>query len=154
MEKSKSIVGILLILFALSGLGVWAWRTFGGSNPQAVSGDDIPSTAKAVVYYFRTNYRCMTCMKFEKYTGETLSSSFADPISKGELVFKTVNVEEAGNEHFIDDYQLKTKSIILLAPGKTPRWKNLDKIWDKVGSEVEYKRYIQTEVTSFLAGGS
>jgi hypothetical protein len=154
VDKNKRIVGILLAVFALAGIGTWAWRTFGGSNPQAVSGGDIPSTAKAVVYYFRTNYRCMTCMKFEKYTGEALSASFAEPMSRGELIFKTVNVEEAGNEHFVDDYQLKTKSVVLVASGKKPRWKNLDKIWDEVRSEVGYKQYIRTEVTSFLAGGS
>jgi hypothetical protein len=63
-----------------------------------------------------------------------------------------LNVEEKSNEHFIRDYALKTKSVVLVSPVKKDRWKNLDKIWDRVGDKEGYMQYIHEELKGFLAG--
>jgi hypothetical protein len=155
VDKNKKMFGIFLALFVLAGLGMWAWRNFGTPKPQtAESVASVPENAKVVVYYFRTNYRCMTCKKFEAYTKAELESDFAREMKDGSLVFQMVNVEESGNEHFVQDYGLKTKSLVLVEPGGKKRWKNLDKIWAEVASEPGYKHYIQTEIKAFLAGAS
>jgi hypothetical protein len=151
MEKRKKFFGVFLALFAVAGLGTWAWKTF---NPGVSTGGQMESSAKVVVYYLHTSYRCVTCRKFETYTQAELAANFSKQMKDGTLVYKIVNVEEAGNEHFVQDYDLKSKSIVLVAPGAKSRWKNLDKIWDEVASEVGFKRYIQTEIEAFLAGAS
>lgn len=154
MDKYRKILGWCLVLFAFAGIAVWAHRTFSNGSKSGSAPEALPGSAQAVVYYFHTNYRCATCMKFETYTRSELATDFAKPLADGTVLFCVVNVEEPGNEHFVDDYALKTKSIVLVAPGGKPRWKNLDRIWDEVGSEAGFKRYLQTELQNFLAGAS
>lgn len=152
MKKNKFIVGLLLGAFALAGIGTWAWRTFGKSESPSLA--SAPPKAGIVVYYFRTNYRCSTCMKFEALTREVVETDFSKEVKNHELAFQMVNVEEKGNEHFVRDFQLKTKSVVLVEPGRKGHWKNLDRIWNEISSDVGYKHYIQTEISSFLAGAS
>ena len=141
-----------MLAFALAGIGTWAWRNFGATH--AASGPVIPPGAKTVVYYFHTNYRCAACLKMEALTKKTVETDFAAAVKDGWMIFRSVNVDTAGNEHFTQDYGLKAQSVVLLAPGPHSRWKNLDRVWDESTSDVGYQRYIQTEITNFLAGGS
>jgi hypothetical protein len=149
--RSKSIFGILLVAFALAGIGVWAHRTFIKAETAPVV-TPVDASTKAVVYYFRTNYRCPTCMKLEAYTRGAVEKYFADEVKRGEVAFVMLNVEEKANEHFIGDYGLKTKSVVLVSPAKKDRWKNLDQIWKRVGDESGYTSYIRDELKGFLAG--
>jgi len=63
-----------------------------------------------------------------------------------------VNVEHKGNEHFAQDYQLYTKSIVLslTKDGKEIRYKNLDKVWEYVRNKDRYENYVRDEVATFL----
>jgi hypothetical protein len=109
---------------------------------------------KIVVYYFHGNARCPTCFKLESFAKSEIESNFADAIKKGTLEWKAVNVETAGNEHFDKDYKLYTKSVIVstIQDGKELSWKNLDKIWQLVYDENNYREYIKKEVAACLAG--
>jgi len=68
---------------------------------------------ETIVYYFYGSVRCPTCHKMEEYTKETIAKNFQDEVASGLLVLKTINIEEKENEHFVKDYQLYTKSLIL-----------------------------------------
>jgi hypothetical protein len=63
-----------------------------------------------------------------------------------------VNAEERGNEHFTQDYQLYTKSLILslVKDGKEIKSKNLTKIWDYVRNKQKFFDYVNEEVNNFL----
>jgi hypothetical protein len=160
----RPIIGTVLVLFALSGLSVWAYRTFGKNEAAAPVAAPVmapvgataatprDASAKAVVYYFRTNFRCPTCMKLETYTREAVEKHFADEVKRGEVLFVMLNVEEEPNAHFIRDYSLKTKSVVLASPAHKDRWKNLDQIWKRVGDKEGYLQYIREELKGFLAG--
>jgi len=75
-------------------------------------------------------------------------------LSKKNLEWKTVNVEESGNEHFNNDYKLYTKSVIVstMKDGKEISWKNLDRIWQIIHDETKYREYIKNEVAACLKG--
>ena len=105
-----------------------------------------------VVYYFMTTYRCPSCHFIEETTRKAIDESFAKEIQSGRMVFKMVNIEEKGNEHFVDDYKLYTKSVVLsnLKDSKETSWKNLEKVWNLIGKEDQFKEYIVTEVKSLL----
>jgi len=148
--KTKTIFGIALVAFALTGLGVWANRNFAKGAPATPI--VAPMASKAIVYYFHTTYRCATCNKLEAYARDAVEKGFAEEMKRGEIAFASVNVEDKGNEHFIEDYQLKTKSLVLVAPGRKNRWKNLEKIWDKVAVKDDYVHYVQEETKTFLLG--
>jgi len=111
-------------------------------------------SSKVIVYYFHGAFRCSTCMNMEKYSREAIDSNFKDALVSGNLEFKVVNVEERGNEHFVNDYKLYTKTLILsmIKDGKEVKLKNLDKIWEYAGNKQRFIDYVTAETGEFLKG--
>lgn len=122
---------------------------FAAGRPLAA---DEPSKNKVVTYYFHGTFRCPTCTNMEKYVREAIEVNFKDALASGSLEFKTVNVEEPGNEHFAGDYQLYTKSLVLslVKNGKEVHWRNLEKIWEYSGNKQKFMAYIVKELNKFL----
>jgi len=113
---------------------------------------DTPASHKLIVYYLHTNFRCHSCMTIEKLTRQAVTEGFADQLKSGRIEFKVINVEEPGNEHFVDDYKLYTKSVILsdVKNGKEAGWKNCENVWTLLGNDQKFIEYIQSEVKAFL----
>lgn len=109
---------------------------------------------KVVAYYFYGIRRCPTCLKLEQYFKEVIENNFMSELASGKLEFKAINVEVKGNEHFVKDYQLYTKSLVLslVMSGKEVRSKNLAAIWEFVGNKDKFSSYVKEEVTGFLKG--
>jgi len=105
-----------------------------------------------VVTYFYTNVRCPTCRKLEAYSRESVEHAFAKEIKDKVLLFRAVNVDEPENKHFIKDYNLYTKSLIvaLKKKGEVVRWKNLPEIWRHVRDRPGFEEYVQAGVKEFL----
>lgn len=119
----------------------------------------IPVTsqdAKVIVYYFHGMVRCATCKKIEKYSREAVEHYFPNELKNGKLVFRTMNVEEAANHHYIQDYQLFSKSLVvsLEKQGKEVTWKNLTDVWKLVGDKDKFFQYVKDEVEKFLKQAS
>lgn len=107
---------------------------------------------KVVAYYFHGNVRCPTCMKLEEYSGEAINQGFSDEIKKGSLEFKSVNIDEGSNSHFVQDYQLVTRSLVIskIENGKEVKWKNLDMIWNLVRDHDKYIEYVKEETKKMI----
>ncbi len=105
-----------------------------------------------MAYYFHGNFRCYTCHMMEQYSREAIEANFKDALASRKLVFKVINVEERGNEHFVNDYQLYTKSLILslVKDGREIKSKNLIKIWEYVRNKQRFFGYVSEEVNNFL----
>lgn len=105
-----------------------------------------------IAYYFHGNFRCITCRTMEQYSKEAIEANFKDALSSGKLEFKAVNTDERGNEHYVSDYQLYTKSLVLslLKDGKEIKSKNLTRIWDHVRDKQKFYGYVTEEVSDFL----
>jgi hypothetical protein len=88
----------------------------------------------------------------EKYSREAIDANFKDALASGGLEFKAVNVEEKGNEHFVNDYKLYTKTLILslVKDGKEVKSKNLDKIWELARNKQKFMDYVTGEVNAFM----
>ncbi len=80
------------------------------------------------------------------------STVFAKELKHGRLEFRPVNVEETENKHFIQDYQLVTKSLVLslVSDGKETKWKNLPDVWQLVSDRDKFFQYVKDEVEQFL----
>jgi hypothetical protein len=120
---------------------------------EASTGESVSVTAdRLTVYYFHTNYRCRTCQQFEKLIKEVLGKDYADEISDGVVALELVNVDKVKNEHFVDDYRLMTKSLILSLEkgGEELEWKNLDKIWTLVRDTETFKDYVRQGIDDYL----
>ena len=110
-----------------------------------------------VVSYFHGDVRCATCKKLEAYSREAVETTFAAEIAAGRLAFKMVNTDRPENEHFIKDYSLITKSLVVSEEndGKVVRWTNLDKIWTLVrGEQQAYADYVIAGVRAYLEPAS
>jgi len=90
-------------------------------------------------------------MKLEKYSREAVQEAFSNELTSGSLQWKVVNIEEPDNEHFVGDFELTTRSLVVTGTkeGK-PGWANLERIWDLVGDPPAFKTYVQTEIRVFL----
>jgi|GEM_PF-1149806 len=157
--KTRITLLLFLLSFFCSITSIYATEQL--SLPQAAEAKTISANATAeinvqksdtgeiIVYYFYTTARCPSCHKIETYTKEAIHSAFADELKNKSMVWKMINTDEAANEHFLEDYKLFTKSVIL-ADAKTGTWKNLDKVWELLGSEESFKKYIVEETKAFL----
>jgi len=107
---------------------------------------------RVIAYYFHTTSRCASCRAIEAYSREAIESAFADEIKDGRLLWKVVNIEVQGNEHFVKDYSLYTKSLVLVneVRGKPAEWKNLEKVWQLLLDKPKFLRYVQDETRGYL----
>ncbi|UCC95783.1 MAG: hypothetical protein JSW40_03295 [Candidatus Omnitrophota bacterium] len=121
-------------------------------NVCAVPAVENPLANHVAVYYFHGHFRCPTCLRMEQYAREAVEDNFRNELTSGKLTFKVVNVEEKGNEHFVNDYQLYTKSLVisLVENGKEVKYKNLDKIWAYARNKEKYIDYVKDEIGNFL----
>lgn len=96
---------------------------------------------KVNVYYFYGKPRCTTCVKIENYTKSAVSS-----MKDKDVVYAGIDMDNSANSEMVKKYKLYTKSVIVskVKNGKE-QWKNLDKVFLKVGNEQDFKKYIITE---------
>jgi hypothetical protein len=108
---------------------------------------------KVVAYYFHTNTRCSTCIKIEQYSHEAIEQGFPDEIKNGNLEMRVVNYENPENRHFIQDYKLVSKSLILvnMVDGKQTKWTNLKLVWQLTGHKDAFLNYVRKEVRGYLS---
>lgn len=120
----------------------------------AISAQDTENAPDnfVAVYYFHGNFRCMNCRNIEKYTKEAVEKYFQKELAAGKVVFKVINTETKGNEHYINDYQLYTKSVVLslVKNGKEVKFDNLAKVWEHLRNREAFHQYIKGETEIYL----
>ncbi len=131
----------------------FALMTGGCSAAEApLAGSVNPQGDHVSVYYFHGDFRCPNCHKIETYTKEAVEGYFGQELDSGKLVFKVVNVDRKENQHFIKDYQLYTKSVVvsLVKDGKEVKADNLQGVWNHLGDKQRFFDYIKSEVSKYL----
>lgn len=146
----KKII-LILCLFAASTIVIFTFK----GVPQAKATDSNPYVSlgnQVVAYYFHGTFRCSSCLRIEQHSKQAIEKYFGDELNSGELVFKVINVEEKGNEHFVNDYQLYTKSLVLslIKDGKEIKSENLAKVWEYLGNKEKFYEYVKVNVESYL----
>ena len=112
-------------------------------------GNDVAAPAPhLVVFYFHGTSRCRTCRAIEKYTRAAVQSGFEEELAAGKMELRAVNIDLKENRHFIKDYQLFTRSVVISMrkENKEVGWKRLDRVWELVGDEAAFTSYIQDEI--------
>jgi len=91
-------------------------------------------------------------LKIESFSREAVEGGFGKELKDGRVVWRLVNIDEPANRHYIDDYQLYAKSVIVadVRGGDEVRWKNLMKVWQLTGDKELFIKYIQDEVREYL----
>ena len=154
----KKLITVLLLVFVAGSLGYMIVLDKNSqpapAPPQPAVSSDVNQpqpNQQLVVYYFHGNVRCDTCRKLETLAKESLDTFFADDLKTGRIKWAPTNVDTPGNEHFIKDYQLVTKSVIVskIVDGRQVAWQNLDLIWQLVAEKEKYLAYIREGITDF-----
>lgn len=107
---------------------------------------------KVVAYYFHTTHRCYSCLKIEEYSRDAIEQYFSNELSGGLLEFRSVDVQKPGNQHYISDYKLYTKSLVLSLQnsGRELKYKNLKDVWSYYRNKEKFFDYVAQEVGAFL----
>lgn len=106
----------------------------------------------AVVYYFYTDTRCSSCETIEAYTKAAVGKNFPSEYKGWKTVFRGVNIDEEANGHFVKDYGLSSKSVVVqkFAGGKALEWVKLEKVWQLLGDKAVFMNYVADETRQLL----
>lgn len=144
MKKLGKIIPVFLTVFL-----------FATGISTSSSGEETkkqPQKTKIIAYYFHGTYRCPSCKTIEEWSHDAIKNSFQEELKNGRLVWKALNIEDVQHRHFIKDYNLYTKSLIIseMNGEKEIRWKNLDKVWQLLRNQEKFFSYVASEVKKYL----
>ena len=152
---SKTVIRGLLLLVVVASLGAFGYQKLGhkagapGSESGTSSGDKVVVTK---AFYLHGNFRCETCQSIEEQARRAIEADFAEQIKAGTLVFASINMDKAPNEHYGEDFKLTSASLVLTDDrGPTGHWKELPRTWELVNDSVAFRQYVFQETQAFLA---
>lgn len=130
-NRVKQIISAVLIVIVLGSLGMMILRE--SKRPAAPTQEAVKQEG-TTVYYFHGDQRCASCDRIEALTLKAIEG-------RG-VIFKAVNVDKPENEHFVKDFELDTRVVVIQHDGK---YKKMENVWGLVGgSDVEFITYIQS----------
>lgn len=108
------------------------------------------------VTYFSSDIRCYTCVRIEQLTRQTVERHFAPELASGRITFQVINLDSPGNRHYVQDYRLISKTVIVsdLAAGDEVRWENLQQVWTKQRDERAFEVYLVDAVRRHLGSST
>lgn len=75
-------------------------------------------TTKIEVYYFHFTRRCPTCINVEKVSKEAVETQFSEQVKKGDITFKSVNMDEKEGEAIGAKYKIEGQTLIVICGDK------------------------------------
>ena len=158
--KPKSVrINLASIIFCLIAGSIFLFVFTTGNIHAAVEGqktDEIKNNnqpeKQVIVTYFHTTYRCSSCKKLEKYLKEVVEKNFQEDLKSKKLIYRTLDMTEKKNKHFIEDYKLVTKSVVLsiIDDGKELKWKNLPDVLRKVNNKKKFNEFVLKEIREYM----
>ncbi|HLO90583.1 MAG TPA: nitrophenyl compound nitroreductase subunit ArsF family protein [Lentimicrobium sp.] len=91
--------------------------------------EPTPKPGKIQVYYFHFERRCATCIAVEDETKKALNELYGTQMKKGDITFKSVNLEEKSGEALGNKLKVAGQSLVIV-------------IGDKVTSDLTDKAFM------------
>ncbi len=153
--SAKKWLTAVLLLFVLASVAFVVVREVMSRSSDSTAAaavseaGDVPVRSDALtVYYFHGTQRCMTCNRIEELAKAAIQAKYADELADGRVVFRSVNVDEPANEHFIKDFQLASRTVVMAKDGK---YETFDAVWTLVGEPGKFSSYLQDGAAKMLA---
>ncbi len=73
---------------------------------------------KVEVYYFHYTRRCITCNAVESGTQKAIAELYPTQFKNGQITFKSINLDEKGNEAVLKKCQAEGQSLLFISKGK------------------------------------
>jgi hypothetical protein len=149
---TRKLISIVLFFLAVATLAAIYVKSEKARADSPAASQSQTRDTKVIAYYFHVTARCTTCRAIESYSREVIEQKFGADIAKGRLQFTLVNVQLAENRHFVKDYQLFTKSLVLVRfdNGRQAEYKVLNDTWELVGDKSAMQGYVEREVRDYL----
>jgi hypothetical protein len=122
------------------------------TRPQKTAAVKTVPEKTAVVYYFYTNTRCSSCTTIEAYTREAVAKHFTQPYKGWRVEFRGVNIEDKANEHFVQNYWLNSKAVVVqkFEGDKPLKWGLLKSVWQLLGDKEKFMDYVALETRKVI----
>lgn len=145
------VVAIAVVVIIVNGIRGQKGQEIQSGGQKNTSGN-APVENGIVVYYFHTTKRCQSCLKAEKLSKETVETFFKNEIDSGKVKYLAINTDEPENAHYIKDYQLFSKSLIisLYKNSKEVKFKNLTEIWQLIYNDEGFRDYVKSEIENLI----
>ena len=73
-----------------------------------------PVSGKVDGYYFHYKTRCATCLAVEAETKKSLELLYGDKLKRGEISFRSVNLEEPAGKELGDRLKIDGQTLLLM----------------------------------------
>lgn len=150
----KKIAQFLLLGFVFIGMILAAMNGHYQGRDSDETGFEQLSNERSgiVVTYFTTDVRCVSCRKIEALTAETIEERFEEERSNGTVVFETKNFDREENKHFIKDYNLSFKTVVISSAdsARGHDWKRMDDVWKLIDDPQEFKDYLESGIRGMI----
>jgi hypothetical protein len=149
--KPKVLVAVALLTCLMAAALPGVAGGGAGASPEKAAGEGGPDP-RVIVYYFHGTRRCKTCLNIEEQAEKTVKGDFADELASGRVVWRAVDFERKENEHFVDDFELPSSSLVLVEMDgeKTVRHQVLQEVWFLVHDEKKFAAYVREALREFL----
>ena len=149
MNRTALVLVIVTLVFGLLAIGI---INAADVKNRTTSNHTEKTKRTLIAYYFHGNFRCDNCRKIEQYSQKAIEKYFVEELKTKKLTFAIINTDLSENKHFIEDYQLYTRSLVIAEykDGKQLRWKNLAKVWDYLNDKNAFYEYVRSEIRDYL----
>jgi hypothetical protein len=146
MKRAMSIclVGLLLICCSFTQAAT------ADQTAEKKSSKKAQSHRVAVCYFHRTK-RCPTCKKIGALVEKSIDKAFQKNCKKAGIEVHMIDFQAEKNKAYAESYKIKGPTLVVLdiRKGKVKQWKTLPKIWQLVGNEDEFKKYVRSETLDY-----
>ena len=149
MNRTMPVLVITTLVLSIFTIGIINAEE---KNKEKTSSNTDKAAKTLIAYYFHGNFRCDNCRKIEQYSREAIEKYFVEELKTKKLTFTIINTDLSENKHFIEDYQLYTRSLVIAEykDGKQVRWKNLAKVWVYLNDKDAFYEYVRSEIRDYL----
>ena len=95
-----------LILLMISCLSLVACGNGNAKQEREKDDSGVADKEKVEVLYFHGKQRCATCKAIESNAKEAAEARFADDLSKGDVVFRTIDISRPENGKIAEKYEV------------------------------------------------
>jgi hypothetical protein len=154
--KLTPVLRALLLLLVVGSLGAWAWKT--SHESRAATTTDAAAVRTGVladgvtVINFHGAQRCPTCLHIGTLSESVVAEQFSAEVGEGRLAWVSIDYDEPGNAHFMEDYDLVSSNVVVVrnAGGRELGWSRLDDVWSLNHDEPAFRAYVQAAVDEAL----
>jgi len=105
-----------------------------------------------IAYYFHRTFRCPTCLAIEADAAGIIEDNFSQQLANGNLMWIPFNLDDSGGDKFEKDFDISVSTLVVakIRDGKVTEFKKLEKVWQLVGDNQAFSKYVKSEIDEYL----